>query len=318
MIKTARPMPAPADVSAALQKKFVENGLTERAAAEAYYNVVPRPSKSYDFKRYREIPVVQALNSLFNGKCAYCESAYIAVDALDVEHFRPKAGVDEAPNHPGYWWLAADWTNLLPSCPPCNQRRKQAEFQLGMSFEEIERALLSKPSSTSGKANAFPVLGNNWVTAVDADLSVEDPLLINPCERDPDDYMEWVFDRDLQQPIWKADPVVPFLRPKLVNGGDDPHGEASIKIFGLNRVGVVKSRVQQIKVLQGACPPILDVLDDLGDEPDATTARAIKLLARLRDYKALLLQHAMPGAVYAGMARAFVREFEADLDRLGP
>jgi len=318
MIKADRPLPEPADVLAALQKLNKKSGLTERAEAEAYYSTVPPPTKAYEFGRYREVPVCQALDQMFHGKCAYCESPYRAVDALDVEHFRPKAGVDEAPNHPGYWWLAAKWTNLLPSCPACNQRRKHVEFRPGMTLEEIERALLSKPATTSGKANAFPVLGKNWVSVVDADTSIEDPLLINPCDRNPDDCLEWVFDRDMQQPIWQADPVVPFLRARLVNSADSPHGEASIKIFGLNRVGVVKSRMQQLKILQRACPPILDVLSDLGDEPDSTSQRAVKLLARLRGYKEILLRYTTPGEVYAGMARAFVREFELDLARLGP
>ena len=38
----------------------------------------------------------------------------------------------------GYWWLAAAWKNLLPSCPPCNQRRRQVEFAAEMTLEEME------------------------------------------------------------------------------------------------------------------------------------------------------------------------------------
>lgn len=315
MIHADRPIPAPQPVDSALNRVNPKTGLTERGEANAHYAGIPRPSKAFDFSRYRETPVCQALDQLFHGKCAYCESPYRAVDALDVEHFRPKGGVDEAPAHPGYWWLAADWRNLLPSCPACNQRRKHVEYMPGMSLEAIERALLAKPASTSGKANRFPMLDKNWVIAVDADLAVEDPLLINPCDREPEIYLEWVFDRDPATPIWNADPVVPFLRARLAGAGDDPHGDASIKIFGLNRVGVVKARIQQVRSIQRLCLPIINTLAILKTQADTTTPLAQLLFTQLAQYKATLQQTTAPDELYAGMARAFFREFEDDLAR---
>ncbi len=80
---------------------------------------------SYDFVRYREDEVSEALEALFHRKCAYCESAYDIVQPVDVEHYRPKGAVDGAADHDGYWWLAMDWNNLLPSCIDCNRRRGQ-------------------------------------------------------------------------------------------------------------------------------------------------------------------------------------------------
>ena len=70
----------------------------------------------------------------FSGKCAYCESQISADQPGDVEHFRPKGrvmgedgkpvliklGNKEVP-HPGYYWLAYDWRNLLPACARCNR-----------------------------------------------------------------------------------------------------------------------------------------------------------------------------------------------------
>src|SRR6266567_3958956 len=77
------------------------------------------------------------MEHVFNDKCAYCErliSGYYG----DAEHFRPKGAVNcndgagelvkpsgqipdpangdvlEMP-HPGYFWLAYDWRNLVPS-----------------------------------------------------------------------------------------------------------------------------------------------------------------------------------------------------------
>src|SRR5258708_1947390 len=69
------------------------------------------------------------LFELFHGKCAYCESKPQAVSTGDVEHYRPKAKVKEDSRHPGYYWLAYDITNLLPSCESCNRNfGKMSQF----------------------------------------------------------------------------------------------------------------------------------------------------------------------------------------------
>ena len=73
---------------------------------------------SFHFKIYKDATVKSALEKLFHGKCAYCETKYEANQPVDIEHYRPKSAymVDGKLTKPGYWWLAADWTNLLPSC----------------------------------------------------------------------------------------------------------------------------------------------------------------------------------------------------------
>jgi len=81
------------------------------------------------------------LDNVFNNKCAYCEIT-LASEYGDAEHVRPKgnvivrqagqkqfrpkvflppqcAGGAEIP-HPGYFWLAYDLSNLVPSCEKCN------------------------------------------------------------------------------------------------------------------------------------------------------------------------------------------------------
>jgi len=103
---------------------------------------------------------------LFYGKCAYCESKPLATEGGDVEHYRPKAKVDEDENHPGYYWLAYDERNLLPSCELCNRPGR-------------------------AKLTHFPVAG---VHARDqAHLPSEQPLLLNPYEEnvDPFEHLEF-------------------------------------------------------------------------------------------------------------------------------
>src|SRR4051812_36358022 len=77
--------------------------------------------KGFEFAAYKNPAVVKALEAAFLGKCAYCEHRYDAGAPCDVEHYRPKGGVeiDGDLTEPFYYWLAAEWTNLLPSCADC-------------------------------------------------------------------------------------------------------------------------------------------------------------------------------------------------------
>ena len=50
--------------------------------------------KSFSFSVYKHAEVKAALEKLFHGKCAYCESFYSAQAPVDVEHFRPKGAVE--------------------------------------------------------------------------------------------------------------------------------------------------------------------------------------------------------------------------------
>ena len=316
MIRIDRSAPVPAEVLAALNKPL-KGGQKELDAARAYYSADPPPKKAYTFRRYKEFEVCQALDSLFHGKCAYCESPYRAVDALDIEHFRPKGGVSEWKGHPGYWWLAAVWTNLLPSCPACNQRRRHVHYAPGMTLEEVELGLLRAPRSVTGKGNAFPVKANNWVAVEGEDLSAEDPLLINPCERNPDAHLEWIFDRNPDLPIWSADTLLPFIRPRVTAPGvQDEYATTSIAIYGLNRIGVIRDRAEHVKELQRASQPIVHTILDLAVLPDDQGADADKLRERLAGYKADLLAFAQPSRRYSGMASAYVSEFNMDLRKL--
>lgn len=82
---------------------------------------------SHKFKSavYRNT-TLQVLETLYNHKCAYCETDTSAGAPMQVEHFRPKAKVTEDTTHFGYYWLAYEWSNLILSCSKCN--RKKANF----------------------------------------------------------------------------------------------------------------------------------------------------------------------------------------------
>lgn len=181
----------------------------ERMQAQAFYSHGDR-QKRFTFSAYRSQDVVRSLGPLFHDKCAYCETRVGAAGPLDVELYRPKGGVAESPSHPGYWWLAADWQNLLLSCADCNRQRKHQD---------------SDQWTVSGKANRFP-LSDESKRAFDphGELDREEPLLLNPCVDTPQDHL--VFD-------WNGKVTSDTIR-----------GQTTIAVLGLNRSRLVAERAR--------------------------------------------------------------------------
>lgn len=188
---------------------------SHRAAGE------PDDDFSFSFSRYKENEVRSSLEQLFHGKCAYCEQRYAGTQPMDVEHWRPKGEVhfvDRPKQKPGYYWLAATWTNLLPSCIDCNRSR----YQLDVVTREVINL---------GKANQFPLVpGTDPVSHHGDDLSTEQPLLVNPCEDEPDEHFEW------------NDEGVMF--------GRTSKGAASIRVYALNRSELVRDRRAVLRLLE--------------------------------------------------------------------
>ena len=138
--------------------------LTVREQASAPGQTVQKTAIAFTDDIWRELK--WHLFDLFHGKCAYCEHKPQAGYVGDVEHYRPKGKVDEDPDHPGYYWLAYDETNLLPSCAFCNQNR-------------------------AAKLTHFPVAGEH--ARDPQSLAAEAPLLLNPYNRqvNPFEHLEF-------------------------------------------------------------------------------------------------------------------------------
>jgi hypothetical protein len=163
--------------------------------------------------------------AFFNGKCAYCEARLTGNQHGDVEHFRPKKAVirndgkavrdsrtGEA--HQGYYWLAYDWHNLLPSCEICNGPATSAGGE------------------PLGKRNYFPLADESRrAFGPDDDLSKEKPLLLHPYLDQPE--KELIFD-DLG----------------LVAGTTE-RGKATVELLKLNREGLIDSRREESLKLKG-------------------------------------------------------------------
>jgi hypothetical protein len=160
---------------------------------------------------------------VFHGKCAYCEGKVTPQSYGDAEHWRPKGAVtvrngakrvvverDGTP-HPGYWWLAYEWTNLLPACEACNGGGgKQAQFP-------VAGTRVFDPAEAEG------------VAALDA---TEEPLLLHPFrgpDRDPAKHLS--FDE--------------FGHVSAT--GDSALGHASIEAFALNRAELAGDRLEHLQ-----------------------------------------------------------------------
>jgi uncharacterized protein (TIGR02646 family) len=140
------------------------------------------------------------LLAMCNGKCAYCESS-LSASYGEIEHFRPRAGVrglggEYAPLH--YWWLAYDWENLLIACQVCNSKYKRDSFPLE---DESFRAAIG---------------------ATGSQLLQERALLIDPCQENPAEHLDFLQDGTVRSRTKK--------------------GEATIKILGLNRAALCEKR----------------------------------------------------------------------------
>jgi uncharacterized protein (TIGR02646 family) len=174
---------------------------------------------------YRDEEVKKALEELFHRKCAYCETKQ---EGFDVEHYRPKGRVAENPNHPGYYWLAYAWENLLPSCVFCNQSRR-------------DPPTWDNPHTgpAAGKIDQFP-LRDETKRAMDhtGSLAGEEPLLLNPCTDDPES--EFKYD--------------PF--GEVVLDGQSDRLIATVRICNLNRKRLKDAR---LIVLQATIEVLLEI-----------------------------------------------------------
>lgn len=117
------------------------------------------------FERYRArwSAVRDAFEEQSNGKCWYVECKNPGSDN-DIDHYRPKSRVAEDLTHPGYYWLAFEWTNFRLSCQRANRPRRNPETD-----------------ETGGKSDNFPLVNpENRARAPGDDLSLEIPAIFDP------------------------------------------------------------------------------------------------------------------------------------------
>lgn len=254
---------------------------------------------SFAFRVYKDRELAHVLGRIFGSKCAYCESRVAHVMPREIEHFRPKAAVENEGQpalRPGYYWLAADWANLLVACIDCNRAR--------------QHVVPGQPAQLRlGKHTQFPLSNEQWrVRQHTADVSVEEPyrLLIHPCLDEPEDLLTYDDDG--------------LIYPKDSN---DSRATTSITVYALQRKALVEERKRVLNDLKLG----LDMLRSLSSEFNDIRSRAQEPdLARKREQLQLQMktirQHFEMGAPYLGMVRDYIRRHTAagsysDMQRAG-
>ncbi|NDZ15545.1 hypothetical protein [Variovorax sp. WS11] len=277
----------------------------ERILAIEHYAQQPPPKKAYKFKVYKAKDVQETLAQLFHNKCAYCESSYGATQPVDVEHYRPKGAV-KGEAHAGYWWLASNWNNLLPSCIHCNREHHHQAVELAADGT----AVVGSKKVLYGKKDRFPVAAAKRATGDDeANLAAEGALLIDPCRDRPDSHLAWQ----------SFHTHLPTVAPVRRGGIEDERGRATIDILGLNRHGLVSERGYLILEIALEISRIRDDLLLAIAQPAGELRK--QLLARVASRLEDLSRHEAPERRFSTAASAYIsaaketllKEFEGEL-----
>jgi uncharacterized protein (TIGR02646 family) len=275
----------------ALDKKNRAGKTETERAIEYYTSPTFDGTTNFEFKIYSDSEVKEALINLFKEKCAYCESTFLHVYSGDVEHFRPKGEIEEANPHkkPGYYWLAADWDNLLLSCRNCNQKLSHSLYGIGNK-------------KTMGKMNQFPLSdATKYVRKHDNinGIADEEPyrLLLNPCIDNPEDHLEY------------GDEGV--IRPKKDGDGNESiKAKKSIDVYVLQRMYLVQSREKKLIEIQAQIQRVKEATENYNDiigSPDTTKKFYFERILK-REMQGLK-KFLNPKEEYVGMARQVVGEF---------
>jgi uncharacterized protein (TIGR02646 family) len=257
-------------------------GESETRAAIAAHGGSRSIHRSFEFRAYKQPEVVDSLNRLFNFKCAYCETSYEASAPVDVEHYRPKGGVviNGLLTAPGYYWLAADWSNLLPSCIDCNRARTQK------SPDADPRV--------SGKANLFPLASEETRATAPGQERRERRLLLHPLRDRPDRHLEFLEDGN--------------VRPRRSGSGrESPKGKASIDVCGLRRDGLVRRRAGSARQLRAWLRVAQRAAQQLNTAPDERAE------ADLREALEQISSRVSRDADYSEMARQLAQPVLGEL-----
>lgn len=267
---------------------FSSAGGIERARALEFFSDRERRERTFSFRAYKEDDVKAALAAMFGSKCAYCESDVRAVGPPDVEHYRPKAAIEIGGrrHRPGYYWLASDWENLLPSCYDCNRRRYQ-ETTSGRRL--------------SGKGNAFPLKDESRRAAMPGDEAHEEPQLIDPCRDDPTAHLEFL-------------PEGAIRAAEEGNGASSECGEVTIEVLGLDRLDLCSGRREHAIVVERAIKHFKRASKQLEQDPESPEAQ-LELEEEMEELRRLI----DPKSRYAGLARQMISrelgQLELPLDR---
>jgi len=113
--------------------------------------------------RTRWTALREAFAAHSHDKCWYVECRNLGTDD-DMDHFRPKGGVKEDPAHPGYYWLAFEWTNLRLSCHRANRPPDQpGDRRNGGARPSTSRSSILEPAPWRLKTTSRLRFPRSWI-----------------------------------------------------------------------------------------------------------------------------------------------------------
>lgn len=253
------------------------------------------PNASLKFSVYKQPYVTEALQKIFKGKCAFCEQRPESVTPVDIEHFRPKSysgNLNYKAGYRGYYWLAAEWTNLLIACPQCNRPKNHH------NFDRTVRAVM-------GKHEKFPLLDEKRRATRPGPVAYqreeESRLLIHPYLDDPESFFDYEVTPGIRQGC---------IQPKkTLKGKKTKMAETSIEVYALHRYDLIQKRIEHQTIVQRCMTNItltLDLIDALAD-PAQKGVRQLELVEHL----ATLVSFTKPDKAFTAMSKQMVKAFIA-------
>lgn len=210
----------------------------------------------------------------YRGKCCYTERRRDIKLERDVEHFRPKGEI-AGENHPGYWWLAYDWDNLLVAC---------------------------KVNNTIHKGIQFPLL-NGGIRANDETAILEDerPVLINPAVEDPSRYITF---------HWEVRGDRYFCKPIATTLDVDHRGKRTIEIVGIDRGELMgdEERAENGKLLYDLAIRAVSA-KVMMENPDLGARARASYGQQFSKFKKAIKRETAPEKTYAGARRSFFESY---------
>jgi uncharacterized protein (TIGR02646 family) len=257
---------------------------TEHEAAHKHY-VTDGETTAYKHTLFKKNEVKKALEKLFNGKCAYCESDVVTTSAIDKEHFRPKTSVKNKETKVsirGYYWLAAEWDNLLLACAQCNRTGTHETID-NMEF-------------VSGKLNYFPISDEAKRAVCRGDLIEEEKvrLLLNPCIDKPALFIQYNIDGE----------ILPLAG---ISDRKENMVKTSVITYGLNRSTLHKNRREKWMSIESQILIIKEIYEDYIETP------LPKYLKRLKREFENLKKYKSTDKEYLGVVRFVIRKELSEL-----
>ncbi len=246
------------------------------------------------------------VKNVFRDKCAYCETREVR-SPYHAEHFRPKARVtvkveektkkkqqvcsalDEygaTIKHPGYFWLAYTWSNLLLSCNYCNTALgKKNQFPTKKAHVSVRLLTPQEAGKLNSKRieSKIPNRANVYYLQPEDLGDMEDPLLLHPYLDDPNKHLV-------------------FGEHGVVTPRDGSEkGKHSIEVYNLDSGPLTSAR----QIAQE------NALDDYGHE--IARGKGISIQARIAAGRAIIAGYISGEEPYSAAVMANLRQFLSDL-----